>query len=116
MKEESAKVSREYTIVLSGDLAARKMERDILVELFSLASKTEEDIRSWNCIADCVDMIEKLPASVSDIVFSRADVLNMKIGFKNSTTNLKANYLIMRNDSWLKSAKNILKQIASFEV
>ena len=118
MKEQnvSAKISTEFVINLSPDLVKREYEKSVLVELFNLASKTEEDIKSWNVIADCVDMLGKLPITIEKVVFSRQDILFLRTGFKNSTTNLKAQYLIMRNDSWIKDARGLLKQISSFEV
>jgi hypothetical protein len=115
-KNVSAKVSVEFVINLSPDLVRREYEKSVLVELFNLASKTEEDIKSWMVIADCVDMLGKLPITVEKVVFSRQDILFLRTGFKNSTTNLKAQYLIMRNDSWVKEARELIKQIASFEV
>jgi hypothetical protein len=115
-KNVSAKVSVEFVINLSPDLVRREYEKSVLVELFNLASKTEEDIKSWMVIADCVDMLGKLPITVEKVVFSRQDILFLRTGFKNSTTNLKAQYLIMRNDSWVKEARELIKQISSFEV
>jgi hypothetical protein len=112
---ETAKLNKEYSILLDTDLNKRNYEKAVLLELFNLASKTQEDLEQYNLISDCYDMLKKLPGGTMTITFAREDIINLKIGFKNSTTKLGSNVLIMRNDTWIDQARSILKQIGDFK-
>lgn len=96
--------------IIEKDESLRTLEKDILTQLFNLASTKKTAIGDAMKCYDCIQQIDKVPDKQEILKFTDEDLKFLTDGFE-MTSGTFPNGFVKRPQSWMKECYNLFLQI-----